>query len=966
MMLQRAFDTACIADPARRRLTRIDLFDVAERLLRPGQLAFIKAVAAQDRGGSIGVWVTPLTAPPTEMIGRDETVSPIITAASGEAILWLHGANGVGKSTLATLIASEYGGEWLYLDLRLAQDDRRTATAAWHQLAWALDEGPAVSGVVIDDCNNQAFDALRSRISPLARALSGRGARIIVTSSHDLPPARQAEMGLSQRAVWVAPYFTINEISALITLRDGPTSDMVEAWANLVSFTTSGGHRSWSPPRAEALTEDILGRPSEAVVVTREEARRRLLADLSSQSSRELLRRISCVFDRADDGLIRAIAKDPPHIDGVGDSLAMLRGSWIEVTNDGYLRISPLIADLSADATGDERRRWHRIGAVYWITKGPLNERTLPLCFWSAFLGEEILVLAKVCQLFEALPKEHIQSAAAALSPVVALRTDGSILPNHPEVAPLVRLLQFTVADAIEDEAAAQAAAERLLVEIDECPIEELRSLNTSIAAFKVVTSESTEIPAAIILEYVLRAREVATHVEALGARRPDHIPVDVGLAGFIFAFFTVRLRTSQRLEGLIAAMDALNEGDRGWLLDAVSASLDGLGILFQSPWANEQLAGGDAQATLTRYGNIAGITTEWRRADVTIEVACARSVILDEMIGDKARAIVTIDEAIETVGPDWRLVQQKAKVLAHDERHEDALSLYASVESQIVGKGFDRAMALRGGALSAASLTRFEEAARLIHEARSALEGNPYFQAVSAGFLIDEALAQWRAKNRRAALVTIADALDAVASIDPSVSRQNERAHQLVRYVVGVFWDEIQPFPRNTPKLLQFGQASALAGDEELQNIDFKPLPDLWRLLAVVEAEAGIDAGIDQISLARQNGASATAMEMAIAEARYARSLANEGDLSKIIGLGLTAVSIAATAIDMQRSGGAQRMEPQVSVSALRIRELLSGKLDGKSSERPARCFRMARVAGPFRRARHRRPRSSLQDERD
>ena len=340
-------------------------------------------------------------------------------------------------------------------------------------------------------------------------------------------------MGLSQRAVHAAPYFSLEEVRELIRLGEGPSDDKIEGWANLVSVTTYGGHpqlaatkiaslrgRGWP---IEALAEDIFGRPSEAIQITREEARRRLLADLSTPLSRELLRRISCVFDKADDGLVRALAESPPRIDGVGDSLAMLRGSWIEVTNDAYLRISPLIADLSADATEEERRQWHRIAASYWIARGPLNERTLPLCFWSAFLGEEILVLATVAQMFQSLPPEGVKSAAAVLSPIVVLRTDRSLLPNHPTVAPLLRLLQFAVADSIEDGPAARAAAERLLVEIDECPIEDMRVLTTSVAAFKVATAGSTEIPAALVLHYTLRARRGEPRVEALGRAAAQH-----------------------------------------------------------------------------------------------------------------------------------------------------------------------------------------------------------------------------------------------------------------------------------------------------------------------------------------------------------------------------------------------------------------------------------------------------------
>ena len=76
---------------------------------------------------------TPITFTP-----RAETVNEVLGNVRGEPLVWLHGSHGVGKSTLARLLAQTIGGRWIALDLRPVQEDAGACLAAWRELIRVL------------------------------------------------------------------------------------------------------------------------------------------------------------------------------------------------------------------------------------------------------------------------------------------------------------------------------------------------------------------------------------------------------------------------------------------------------------------------------------------------------------------------------------------------------------------------------------------------------------------------------------------------------------------------------------------------------------------------------------------------------------------------------------------------------------------------------------------------------------
>src|SRR5271166_4898764 len=343
LLLERAFEVASRPNAANRQLNRLDLQEVLETTGSGAWLAGQFAQPLTDASSAQDILVSQLDAITPGAI-RAATVDQLLADVRGQPLVWLHGAHGVGKSVLARLMTHRTSGRWLIVDLWPVRQDETSALAAWRELL-RLSAGQPLDGIIIDDFIGEAARVLTSRLAALARTLAPRGTRIIVTSHQPPSPAHLTDAGSTANASIQAPYFSEDDIAELVALAPAPPAEMIKGWSAMLYVTTGGGHpvlvtaklaglraRSW--PNA-AVIEDFGTAPSAAVKLTRDEARRDLLAnlreldDVRSLEAGQLLRRAGAVFDRSDDALLLKLAAAEPPLPNAGDAIAVLKGVWL-------------------------------------------------------------------------------------------------------------------------------------------------------------------------------------------------------------------------------------------------------------------------------------------------------------------------------------------------------------------------------------------------------------------------------------------------------------------------------------------------------------------------------------------------------------------------------------------------------------------------------------------------------------
>jgi hypothetical protein len=828
---------------------------------------------------------------------RAATVDQLLADVRGQPLVWLHGAHGVGKSMFARLMARRMSGRWLIVDLWPVRLDETSALAAWRELL-RLSAGQPLDGIIIDDLVGAAARVLTPRLAALARTLAPSGARIIVTSHQPPSPAHLTDAGSTANASLTAPYFSEDDIAELVALAPAPPAEMIKGWSSMLYVTTGGGHpvlvaaklaslrgRNWPN---NALFEDFATTPSAAVKLSREEARRHLLSSLReldqtrSLEAGQLLRRAGAVFDRSDDTLLLKLAAAEPALPNAGDAIAVLKGPWLEILPHDDVRVSPLIADIASDVPAATLKAWRRIAALHWLEKRTLDERTLPLCFWNAFWGKHDGVLMKLCEVMQTMERDKLRAAAPILATLSYLTTDGPIYQSHPLLNLYLRYLQFEIADAVDQLDIAGKVAERFLVEIDS--IGEPGMLLLAAAGPRILMSASADVGAALRMDYALRIRRAYPLVESISgglikeplALLPPQFRPEMDTADFLFATVVPHIRGSEDQLAAIETLDRLEPAVRNRFIDAIGAIYDGPSVFANSGWSHDQTENRDMRPALAIYDKIQRITAAWDRPDLTAEIWCARSVILDEGLDDKDTALAAIDTAIEELGALPTLIRQKAKVLSHLERHGEATGLLLNIEDTVgAGSSLERGLALRDGGISAAKSGRFSDAIRLFEKAYEAFLKNPDNAPVGASMLIEKALAQWRDGGKLEAILTAADALDAVEQFEPTASCQAERSHRFARAIVGLVYSDLESTADQFTPPFTFGQASQLeSSSAKLMGLALKPLSDNWRVLAAAEARIGAELGIDTRSMAKQTGPLHLSIETLILAHRYASAV--------------------------------------------------------------------------------------------
>jgi hypothetical protein len=927
LLLNRVFATASLPAESDRRLSVVDLHSCLEEALP--RLGALTQVSAGGPTIPSSYAVTPLSLR-AGTIDRHATVEAIRDSALKTPLLWVRGGNGTGKSTLAALLGRARGGSWIVCDFRPYAGDAkgRGALAAWSELVSILTQEAPPEGVILDDLSARSADLLKQRIAGLAEAAAARGAQVIVTSNHTPSGALLSDLSVDQHAVIEAPYFSTADVEELVRRAPSPPSDLIEAWAKLIHVATSSGHplltvakiahlrqRNW--PNS-ALLEDLGHGKSTAMIDARQEARVRLLAELPSPQARALLERVSTVFMSFEDALVYRLCGAEPAVTYAGDSLALLKGSWIEPAASGGWRLSPLISDLQSDVAPESAIVWRRIAAEHWLAKRTLNEHTLPLCFWNAFLGKHIWVLLKLGEVILGLPPEQLRGAAAMLSPMAALSTEVSLLPEEPMTAASLRLLQIRVAEATDDQALATRAALAWLRETDSIK-GELHDLQVILGAYYVLEVDQVRLPSTVQFACLSLLRRAAN--QAVGSadkrigesiqRLTSVLVPGVDLPGMLFTKLLMRVRSSEEFEEMINALATLEGEERVRLLASAGAVLDGVGVLVHNAWAKEQLAGKDLHESLIRYDRMSKLVGTWGTPDLEIEFEIARSVLSDEGIDEKDQAIAIVDSAIERFGPQASLIRQKSKVLGHLGDNENAAHLLLDAEEELNQlNSFDRMLALREGAIACANISRFEDSSRLFAKARAILAESSSHQPLRTGLLVERALVAWRQGDRQAALTHLGDAFEELENIDSQSTHQGQRTHKFACAMGGYFMHEVlEAFPVPPHPSIKFGQPSALESDRVPQAVKLPSLAENWRLLELVETLAQTDARIAARAESRKEETCLPTIESQIANARFAAAVSRR-DIPGALASITPAVSMLRVAARILAEGS-KRLQP-------------------------------------------------------
>lgn len=852
-IVERVFSVASETDSAVRRLTAADLHGFLHEVARPGQ-------PGHEPRWARASWTAQVEEIdlPDYLAARTALVSELSAILNETQALWLHGASGTGKSTLALQIARASGENWLEVDFR-GLSNPSDVLLRLDRAYTDITLGDDVRGVILDDMDSDTVAKHAGRLGRFIDWMRQRGGQVVVTSTRMLSPASFQAARFNAIAAKNSPYFSAEEIVELVEQTSAP-SDKAEAWGLFIHIATSGGHpqltaakvvsldhRGWP---SDALIEDFSGPPSEAIGLTRAEARRRLLGG-ATEHGRALLKRLDCIMFKFDRATAIAIAAVAPSIKEPSASLDLLTGPWIEKvpTASGYFRLSPLLAGLQEDLAPEAIQNIQTEYLVSTLKRGAIPYEALDSVFWTAIVAKQGWFIAKFIKASLSFDHDTAKAIAAKLGGLVYLRTDQMLLPEEPGPSHLLRMMQIDVAALNGEKAQFQSIALAAMREALAVEHDELKNALAIMTLLKILLAQGTRLDWGLRLSYI-------AYFEALAKTDPDLFQrsqspavqlmqaefgetADVG--GFMLQIGASANENPAELKALFLALDRLEPDVRTRRLSQLKTFFKGYSLHIQSAWANAWSVGKlDVASSIGDYETMAGMAEKWGDTDLVAECIVAQSVLWDEFHHDRPKALEVVDTGLEAMPDHPEMLRQKAKVLGNDHQYDEAHSILASIRAHTdQGSDIERMYALKEQAVASANLGDLGAARTAFLEAASAAEAVQSevtsVRAHGVALRAEAAMCLWRSGSVESALRELAPLIKMLDDIDPESDDAARILHLKLRWLVG-WLNETTSGPTGLKRELQYGALAALDADypEEKQHQNGR-LEDIKLLLRIV-----------------------------------------------------------------------------------------------------------------------------------
>ena len=464
-----AFDAAQDkSGPALNRAGFLRVFAAATAIQIPKQdlAALIRSAAALGTASGIAI-----TAPTMTMEGspplparyfRRRQIEMAVGRALAEGTVLLHGATGTGKTLLAASLLKQRSALWLTLRDSPPREAKARLAIARETLGAAIK----TEVLVVDDLDSLSDPReIESPLASLFNKARQLGIRLILTSDRPLPPRLAQAAGLSTDHEFVMAPFAQDEIAEFLRSAGCP-EELEQAWSKILEAATMG-HPQLLHVRISTLAEqafpypearDLLG-PTAEMDRVRVEARR-LISALPDEA-RELLYRASLLTGRMQRQRLMAVGRFEPALAETGHAIDVLAGPWLETTDDGEFRVSPLARGSAEDARGQGwAKAMHRKLAWVYLIDRKLSSWDISSIVMHCVISGRSDPLAHVLQGTHSAGDEAWAEIAEACDFYISLGLKDA-LPTfeRPVDSFLFRVFQYRIAAARKPEIARQIAA---------------------------------------------------------------------------------------------------------------------------------------------------------------------------------------------------------------------------------------------------------------------------------------------------------------------------------------------------------------------------------------------------------------------------------------------------------------------------------------------------------------------------
>ena len=790
---------------------------------------------------------------------RTDLLVNVQAKLQSDGIAVLQGGTGRGKTTLAKLTANTIEGSWFWLNL--TKRDPFQVAQLLQQLAVVVSNQSSQVNIVLDDLNLQPQQLQRYQeiLGVLVYKIVERGAKLLITSQRELPNNLIRLLGIPSSVAIQVPNFTISEIKQFAQRLGCPVDD-VEAWAKVTQAQTGGHpmfvHALFAQLQQEDwkrdIIESILQTPQE-LVDEREQAQQ-LLLNLP-KDYREFLYRLSLIltkFRRAHALNIGEISESIPH---PGEIFNQLVGPWVDLVDETYYTISPLLTNAADQVWSEDRvNNLHAQIANAILKTRDLTTIEARAVLLHSMVGQNKEGFIAVIQALTTVPENNWERLSQEFWWLIHVKTDipERLFPRDFFVNYLFRSLQYRIAVEVEPETAPKILEiwdkETKLYKSHESYLQVRITLATQALIYQPVL-----LPVKQMVDYLKELIDIKDNAEDVQGiydnltRQLEKYKTDKSnFFSILFSFILMRHPMySPFLSDLIDALDELEPKIRALILaDFEEDNVDSR-ILIDSVWlAEENLENPDWTRCLQVFDKVIEKTLVWGYPHIAAASARGRAIIYNEYLHAPDTAHKVLQDALSRLGPLPVIEEERALVYLYQEHYKEALDIYERIlpnwhpssEKLDIGpsEGYRRA------AICAAHLDDWEKAATFFEDGAKRVQSIENIERY-IGLYADAGFAHFKSGNMLDSIKLLNLVLQKFEML-PQDDTDVKYFTLKRRLACALVWMAEHEIDNRPPELEEplVGFCSEPETDEEVSTFPDSPIGYSWVYLAQIEYKFG------------------------------------------------------------------------------------------------------------------------------
>lgn len=811
---------------------------------------------------SVRTTIEPVDSSPFPSIyaTREILLAEISRRHAEQGVAWLYAGTGFGKTLLAISNAIQSKRDAGMVRLR-------GLTAEQVEIVLEKTRGALLfSGIgelILDDLNDFRSPSVQMALGRLLKTARTSG-KLVTVCAYERPSDRVFDtISINQSAALAISKF--DDADFRILVHTAP--DNHEAWIKYVRASCGGGHpqlthamvlglirRKW-PISEIANLSGLLGRDHD-LMLTKEEARKRLVDELP-EHSRRLLYRLTLLISSFERDLAKIICEVKPVIPSSGEAFDDLVGPWVDRVSREEFQVSPLVNRAGAEQlSASEQQAVHKIIANALTKAGRIDGRYFDQVLISGLAGKANNALFKLAVATLGSEVETLRLLASHSIGLVLMRTDRKIYPSSERNSVQLRAAQILLILASTNTDQFRPALEAFEREVSALRDDYGEALLRMSLYGKLLLNPDL---AAIYPEFPLMIASLSRLLAKQGLEKEFDFPENAGYLGVtlssgqaLFMQQMTQIPTLNVLLDILQVLRGLDEVERNGIVPAVDSIRYNPLQVIKMIWVREkERAGYASEEFATNCLQFAHKFMLLSETDYAAGCYVVASIIHCEELSDHPVAIALLDEATIKFGSLIELKRQRASIHFIAKNYQGVIDAIEPYLGDLIDEGWiEKTYLYRELAIAHGNLCNWPQAIKRFSEARefSSKVESESFATMPIGLQADMAVAMWKANDCVQALREMGSALSKLVQIDPTLNLKASALHRLVRFSGWWLYTEHKSLLKKFPDIdatMVIGCNSNPNPHPELRGPPGGTVEMIFYLLAEVDLALGARSGV-------------------------------------------------------------------------------------------------------------------------